>query len=170
MPHHIAQRASVLIELIQTRFHEGHRGALPELLAMADAVEARGTAKNVVDAVKSMGDALELHMFKEEMRLFPMMEQGGNTLIARLIDDLHREHVEHGDAMLNLRARLASLRNLHGSDPALTTLVLAVDRFADELTQHIRTEDDVLFPLFLQPGVRACTPSPAHALSKEANA
>ena len=38
-------------------------------------------------------------MFKEEMRLFPMMEQGGNTLIGLLIEDLHREHVAHEKAM-----------------------------------------------------------------------
>lgn len=169
MPHRIGQRASALIEEIQTRFHEGHRRALPELLAMAAAVEARGIAENVVEAVKLMGDALELHMFKEEMRLFPMMEQGGNSLIGQLIEDLHREHVEHDHTMRSLRARLASLRKLHGSDPALVTLVLAVERLADELTQHIRTEDDVLFPLFLRPGLRACTPSPAHAGSNETN-
>lgn len=43
--------------------------------------------------MRTIGDELEQHMFKQEMRLFPTMEQGGNTLICPLIEDLHREHV-----------------------------------------------------------------------------
>jgi hypothetical protein len=66
---------------------------------MAATVEARGIDDGLVDELRAIGNALEQHMFKEEMRLFPMMEQGGNTLIGLLIEDLHREHVAHEHAM-----------------------------------------------------------------------
>jgi iron-sulfur cluster repair protein YtfE (RIC family) len=99
MPSPTIQQATALIDHIQTRFHDGHRRDLPALLALAADVEACGIDTGLVNALRTIGDHLELHMFKEEMRLFPMMEQGGNTLIERLIDDLHREHVEHEDEL-----------------------------------------------------------------------
>lgn len=156
MPHDITRQASALIEHIQTRFHDGHRRVLPELLAMAAAVEARchvnGIADGLVEPLRAIGNAPEQHMFKEEMRLFPMMEQGGNSLIGQLIEDLHREHVEHEDAMHSLRARLEALHRACNADPAILQLIHAVNDLANELAQHIRVEDEELFPMFLRPG------------------
>ncbi len=57
--------------------------------------------------LESMAAALEAHMSKEEMRLFPMMEQGGRALIGHLIDDL-RQHMRAGDAVLFPRYANAS--------------------------------------------------------------
>ena len=62
-----ARQVSALIDRIQTQFHEGHRRALPELLAMAATVEARGIDDGLVDELRAIGNALEQHMFKEEM-------------------------------------------------------------------------------------------------------
>lgn len=75
-----------------------------------------------------------------------MMEQGGNTLIGRLIDDLQCEHVEHEDAMNVFRARLAALSGVSSLDPALQQLVQAVDDLANELASHMRAKDDGAAP------------------------
>jgi regulator of cell morphogenesis and NO signaling len=149
-PHH-TQRASALIEHICTRFHEGHRRALPPLIALAARVEAQGIAPGLTGELRAIGEALEQHMFKEEMRLFPMMEQGGNTLIRRLIEDLHREHVDHGVAIDGFHARLRSLEAACSAEPSLQSLVEGVDALATELAAHIRAEDSELFPLFTAP-------------------
>lgn len=146
-----ARQASALIDHIQTRFHDGHRQALPELLAMAAMVEARGVGDGLVDALRAIGDALEQHMFKEEMRLFPMMEQGGNTLIGRLIEDLQHEHVAHESAMDGLRARLGTLADVQGAGAVLEPFRRGLDGLASELALHIRAEDEELFPLFATP-------------------
>ncbi len=148
MSQEITQRATALIDHSQTRFHEGHRRALPELLAMAVAVEARGIDNGLGDELRAIGSELEQHMFKEEMRLFPMMEQGGNTLIGRLIEDLHREHVVHENRICDLRTRLRTLFQACSADPALLGLMRGVDNLANELAQHIRAEDEELFSLF----------------------
>ncbi len=145
------RHATALIQHIQTRFHDGHRAALPPLLGLAAAVEARGIDTGLVDTLRSIGNALEQHMFKEEMRLFPMMEQGGNTLIEHLIHDLQREHGAHEAAMDDLRARLAALGRAHGAEPALQQLIQGVEALAEEGSRHIRAEDDELFPLFALP-------------------
>lgn len=145
------RQVSALIDRIQTRFHEGHRKALPQLQAMAAMVEARGIDDGLVAALRTIGNALEQHMFKEEMRLFPMMEQGGNTLIGLLIEDLHHEHVEHESAMDDLRARLGRLTEAHSTDLALQQFIRGLDDLANELALHIRAEDEELFPLFATP-------------------
>lgn len=164
------RHVDALIDRIQTRFHEGHRRALPELLAMAATVEARGIDDGLADELRAIGNALEQHMFKEEMRLFPMMEQGGNTLIGRLIEDLHREHVAHEHAMDALRAHLRTLTEAHGTDLALQQLIRALDDLARELALHIRAEDEELFPQFATPASPGSPhtsnpPSPATSIS-----
>ena len=165
-----SRQVGALIDRIQTRFHEGHRQALPELLAMAAKVEARGIDDSLVDALHVIGDALEQHMFKEEMRLFPMMEQGGNTLIGLLIEDLHHDHVEHEKAMDDLRARLCTLTEAHCTDLALQQFIRGLDDLASELALHIRAEDEELFPLFAPPAspgspYTSNPPSPATSIS-----
>ena len=151
MTRDLTQRATALIEHIQIRFHDGHRRALPELMTMATAVEAQGIDKGLVDALRAIGHELEQHMFKEEMRLFPMMEQGGNTLIERLIEDLHREHVAHEQGIVCFQARVRESAQAHRANATLQALAQAVEVFADELIRHIHAEDDELFPLFCAP-------------------
>ena len=145
------RQISALIDRILTQFHEGHRRALPELMAMAATVDASGIDGGIAEELRALGSALEQHMFKEEMRLFPMMEQGGNTLIGLLIEDLHREHVAHEHAMDALRAHLCTLTEAHGADLALHQLIRGLDDLACQLALHIRAEDEELFPLFATP-------------------
>lgn len=143
-----AAQAATLIEHIQTRYHDTHRRALAQLLPLASQAVALGLHVGVVEQLASIGNALEQHMFKEEMRLFPMMEQGGNTLIGRLIEDLHREHGEHLPAVQELQSQLRAGDATGAAQPILAQLVRGVDDFARELAEHIRLEDEVLFPLF----------------------
>mgnify|MGYP000205072840 FL=1 len=143
-----ASRASAQIDHILTRFHETHRRELPELQAKANALEALGLGPGLGAEVQAMAQALERHMFKEEMRLFPMMAQGGNTLIGHLIEDLQIDHVEHGDVLGALQARLDGLRAEPAAEPALAALRQAFAKFSADLREHARTEDELLFPLF----------------------
>lgn len=144
----LAQRAGALIDHILTRYHETHRRELPGLVVQAQALEALGGAEGLSGELQAMGEALERHMFKEEMRLFPMMEQGGNTLIGLLIDDLQREHVAHGETMQSLRTRLEELSVPPEAAASLASLRRAFDKLASDLAEHARTEDEILFPLF----------------------
>jgi regulator of cell morphogenesis and NO signaling len=138
-------QAQALIEQIQSRYHDAHRQALPPLLAMAQAVEAGGGLDGITADFQALADTLELHMFKEEMRLFPMMEQGGNTLIEQLIDDLHAEHAEHDDMLHGLQGRLDAVGTTQAAHPAFVALRQAFHDLRNELREHIQAEDEVLF-------------------------
>lgn len=65
-----------LIDHILKRFHETHRRELPRLVAQARGLEGQGATPALADDLDVMANALEMHSFKEEMRLFPMMERG----------------------------------------------------------------------------------------------
>jgi regulator of cell morphogenesis and NO signaling len=146
MDTHAQTNAVEQIAHILVRFHETHRRELPEILRLAGELEASGAAPGLLDQLAAMAEALDSHMFKEEMRLFPMMEQGGNTLIGHLIDDMHEEHLAH-------RAEMARLESLLSKLPAaaeqLAPLRAALGKLFADLVEHIHAEDDVLFPMFI---------------------
>jgi regulator of cell morphogenesis and NO signaling len=143
--------ATELIDHVQTRFHDTHRRELQEIVRLARALESKGATPALADELDAMAQALDMHMFKEEMRLFPMMEQGGNTLIKHLIDDMQAEHLTHADAVADLEHRLATLTAPAGSEPELAELRRAIGKLFDDLAQHVQLEEEVLFPMFAEP-------------------
>jgi regulator of cell morphogenesis and NO signaling len=148
------QNSTELIDRILERFHATHRRELQEILRLARLIEIAGGPADLTEQLKGMGNALEVHMFKEEMRLFPMMEQGGNSLIGHLIDDMHAEHLSHRDEISRIESLLSSVSAPAGAEAELTALRNAVAKLFDDLAQHIDVEDEVLFPMFL-PQVRS---------------
>jgi regulator of cell morphogenesis and NO signaling len=82
-------------------------------------------------------------MFKEEARLFPMMEQGGNTLIDHLIDAMRAEHRGHEGYSAALQALVDQV-----TGPAVESFRATFALLLDELAEHVRAEDEILFPRF----------------------
>lgn len=136
-----ADKVAVLIAHVLARFHETHRAELPELVALAKA-----HAPGLLGPLQDLAVALELHMFKEEARLFPMMEQGGNTLIGHLIEDLTAEHRQHEVAVARLQALLSGPAAATGPVPA--ALRQGLHKLLADLQAHVQVEDEELFPLF----------------------
>jgi regulator of cell morphogenesis and NO signaling len=140
--------AAELIDHILTRFHETHRCELPGIVALARELEGKGATPTLADDLDAMAKALEMHMFKEEMRLFPMMDQGGNTLIGHLIDDMEAEHLDHADVVAELERRMADLVVPAGAEPEAAAFRAAVAKLFDDLAQHVHLEETVLFAMF----------------------
>ena len=145
-----AQRLAVardLVEHVLERFHEAHRRDLPRIVALARDVEAGAGPAGFAAPFAALAEALEMHMFKEEMRLFPMMEQGGNSLIVQLIDDMQAEHGLHGDEVAHIEALLQAVPAA-GAGSALASLRTAWTGFLADLAEHTQLEDERLFPMF----------------------
>jgi regulator of cell morphogenesis and NO signaling len=145
-----AQRLAVardLVEHVLERFHEAHRRDLPRIVALARDVEAGAGPAGFAAPFAALAEALEMHMFKEEMRLFPMMEQGGNSLIVQLMDDMQAEHGLHGDEVAHIEALLQALPAA-GAGSALASLRTAWTGFLADLAEHTQLEDERLFPMF----------------------
>jgi regulator of cell morphogenesis and NO signaling len=139
---------AALAEYIVDRYHEAHRRDLPAILALAEALAARGAGDALALRLKRMADDLEAHMFKEEMRLFPMIEQGGGALVGHLVDDMVGEHRMHEDSVAEVRALLADFVPPPDGAADVSALRAAVEALFADLAEHVRIEDEVLFARF----------------------
>jgi regulator of cell morphogenesis and NO signaling len=137
-----------LLAQIVDRFHEGHRRDLAALIEQDRALDAADVTPAVAPAVADFAEALERHMFKEEARLFPMMEQGGNTLIVQLIDAMRAEHRGHEEHAAALRASVDELTVPAAAAQAAAQFRAVFTALMTELDEHVRAEDEVLFPRF----------------------
>lgn len=137
-----------LIEYILSEFHEKHRHDLPELIGLAQSLPASPDSPSFAEELQGLMDELEAHMFKEEMRLFPMMEQGGNTLMQLLVDDMMQEHVRHGVDTAAMTARLNALVVPQAQQATLAQVKVGWQAFLVELAKHVAAEDDALFLMF----------------------
>lgn len=137
-----------LIAHICDRFHETHRRELPAILALARDIEACGAPSGLARSLAAMAMDLEMHMFKEEMRLFPMIEQGGNTLLWQLVDAMRAEHLGQRDQIRQLQSGLSLLAVPAGCEARLAELRQAAGKLFADLIEHMEVEDQVLFERF----------------------
>jgi regulator of cell morphogenesis and NO signaling len=141
-----------LIRYILERYHHVHRREVPELIRLAQRVEAthhdhRDAPLGLADLLSRAFSEMEQHLQKEEQGLFPMILDGHPDLkpaIAIMRDD-------HDDHEKRLRQIEALTRNHTPPEDACKTwrtLYVGTRKFEDDLTAHIDLENNVLFPCF----------------------
>lgn len=150
---HIRWTDGELIKHIDQRYHQRHPEAARRLLERAEAAGAAGIGHRFGDDLRQLLEDLDRHLFKEDMRLFPMMEQGGSPLITQLLDDLQRDHARH---LQQLQSLQAFVQQPHPGLPevareAWLALRQELTCFAANLARHVQLEDDMLFPRFRIP-------------------
>jgi regulator of cell morphogenesis and NO signaling len=91
---------------------------------------------------------LEVHMKKEELILFPAIRRGGGPGIATPIAVMRADHDDHAREVAEIRRLTADLRLPQGACRTWTALYAGLDEFLSDLAEHIRLENDVLFPPF----------------------
>jgi regulator of cell morphogenesis and NO signaling len=132
-----------LIERILETYHEPPRRELPELRRLAGELGLEAVATDLVE----LEELLELHMFKEEMRLFPMMEQGSSGLLGHLVDDMMAEH-RAIEALAGPLAATLDERFPPGCGGTAEELGRLARHFFSELEAHASLEDEILFAPF----------------------
>lgn len=144
----LPKTSQALIDYILSEFHEGHRRDLPALVNLAKQLTSDTAQPTMAQELQALLVDLEAHMFKEEMRLFPMMEQGGNSLIGLLIDDMMQEHARHSIDTAGLSARMDALTVPADQQATLAQLQTGWKAFLVELAKHVESEDEALFLMF----------------------
>jgi len=144
-----------LIEYILVHFHDAHRRELADLIELARKVERvhadkRSVPRGLTAHLLSMQQALELHMQKEEVVLFPAIARGQGRHLVAPTRQMELEHEEHG-------ANLEHLRQLAGNfvpPPEACTswraLFLRCEQLEADVMAHVHLENHVLFPRALQ--------------------
>lgn len=150
-----------LIAHILTRYHEVHRRELPELIRLAERVEARHRGHPQVPAglaalLREVADEMEQHMQKEEQVLFPLMQRGGHPMLAQPIAQMRAEHDEHGERLRRIETLTHDAVPPADACPTWRALYLGLAKLGDDLMNHIHLENNVLFPQYAQARASAC--------------
>ena len=145
--------AAELTRYIETRYHARHRQQLPDLAALAEKVEtvhsgAKGLPAGLSGILRRMIGEMEVHMKKEELILFPAIRKGGAPGIENPIAVMRADHDDHDREVAEMRRLTHDLTLPAGACRTWTALYTGLAEFIDDLSEHMRLENDVLFPQF----------------------
>lgn len=145
--------AAELTRFIERRYHARHRAQLPALAEMAERVETvhSGDAhvpEGLSDLLQRMIGEMEVHMKKEELILFPAIRNGGGPDIRQPIAVMRADHDGHDRDLAEIRRLTGNLALPQGACRTWTALYSGLGEFAEDLGEHMRLENDVLFPQF----------------------
>ncbi|PJG84756.1 hypothetical protein CVP05_09445 [Conservatibacter flavescens] len=142
------------IAYILSRFHEHHRVQLQTLIPLAEKVEdVHGDREDcpvgLAAQLKHIYADLSQHMMKEEQILFPMIKAGQYAMARMPIQVMEHEHAEHNDSLDVLRALTNNMTPPADACNTWQTLYRGVQEFVDDLSLHVHTENNILFPRVL---------------------
>ncbi len=142
-----------LIDHILTRYHEGHRHDFPEIIALSRKVEAVHAQHpkapiGLADLLYQMLGALEVHMKKEEIILFPAMKRAIDRQFNEPISKLRHDHNDQGEQLARIEALTNGFTPPEDACHSWRTLYDATAKLTDDIMTHIHLENNVLFPRF----------------------
>ncbi len=144
---------STLTRYIETRYHARLREKLPQLAQMAERVESVHFGdENVPDGLSDMltrilGE-MEVHMKKEELILFPAIRKGGMPGIENPIAVMRADHDDHAAGVAEIRRLTGGPTLPKGACGTWTALYTGLTEFLTDFDEHMRLENEVLFPQF----------------------
>ena len=149
----IPESTGEIIAYILERFHSGHRRDLPGLIVLARKVESvhgnhPEAPEGLADFLDDVADSLEEHMQKEEQILFPMLRNGGHPMISHPIGMMRMEHDDHVINLGKLLVLTNGLKAPEGACGSWRALYDGLGELSAELKEHIRVENEILFPRF----------------------
>lgn len=147
---------AALIDHVLRRYHAVHRDQFPEAIEMARRVEAvhrdhQACPWGLADHLAIMADHLMSHQGREEAVLFPMMLAGGHPMIRHPIGRMAEEHRDVDDQLQDLAVLAAGFTPPDDACGTWRALYRLCQEIADDLREHMRLENDVLFPQFTDP-------------------
>lgn len=148
--------AAELTRHIETRYHARHREQLPQLAEMAEKVEAvhfgdADVPEGLSAILRRLIGELEAHMKKEELILFPAIRKGGGPGIENPIAAMRADHDDHDREIAGIRRLTQDLTLPNGACRTWSGLYAGIEAFIADFAEHIRLENEVLFPQF-EPG------------------
>lgn len=90
-------------------------------------------------------------MCKEEHILFPLMKSGGHPMIGQPVAVMLADHEDHLALGKMLEDMTAGCIAPLGTCGTWKTLYAGIRKLLDDLHDHIRIENTILFPRFTQP-------------------
>lgn len=138
---------------IEARYHTRHRKQLPELAVLAERVESvhfgdEDVPDGLADLLSRMRSELEVHMKREELILFPAIRGGGVPSLDIPVAALRADHDDQHREIARIRSITGGLVPPKGACRTWIELYQGLADLIVDLEEHIRLEDEVLFPQF----------------------
>lgn len=145
--------AAELTRYIETRYHARHREQLPRRAKLAEMVEDlhfgdEGVPHGLSDLLHRMIGEMGVHMKKEELVVFSRHPPGRRHRYRRAYRRDARDHDGHHRELAEIRRLTHDLTPPERACTSWCTLYSGLGEFVDDLMEHIRLENDVLFPRF----------------------
>lgn len=145
--------AAALTRYIETRYHARHRQQLSHLVRLAEMIEDlhepdRDVPEGLTAILRRMIGELEVHMKKEELLVFPLIRKGRGAPLAERITAMRPDHNDYDRDLAAIRRLTGDLTLPEGACTPWVTLYEGLVEFIADLSEHIRLENDVLFPQF----------------------
>lgn len=149
--------AATLIDHIIRRYHDVHRTQFPEAVALARRVETvhqdhTHCPRGLADHLAIMADHLMAHQGREESVLFPMMLAGGHPMIRHPIARMEDEHRDVDEQLVRLAVLTTDFTAPVDACGAWRALYQACRVISEDLCEHMRLENNILFPPFVEAG------------------
>lgn len=140
-----------LVGHILERYHEPLRVELPRLIALARRVEqAHGSRREcphgLAVLLEEVREGIEHNLEMEEAILFPLILAGRGPTAHMPVQVMIQDHEDHDEGLRRIRELTSDLRLPPGASAAWRELYRSLERFEAELLEHIRLENEVLFP------------------------
>lgn len=134
-----------------SRFHEGHRAQLPELIELAEKVErVHGDREDapvgLMAELQAIYDELRQHMMKEEQILFPMICAGNYAMACMPIRVMEMEHDGMGEQLEVLKSLTNNVTPPADACSSWLALYAGIKKFINDLIEHTHLENNILFP------------------------
>ncbi len=147
------EETEALIDHILERYHAVHRAELPELIRLARRVEAvhrehHAAPAGLADLLETIEAELTEHQAKEEQILFPLMRAGGHPMIVHPIARMREEHEAHGANLAEILVLTNDITPPAEACNSWRALYAGLAKFAEDLTEHVHLENNLLFPRF----------------------
>ena len=148
---------AALIRHILDRYHAPLKLEIPRLVELARTVERvhEGNPRcpvGLASHLDGMQRAVDEHLMKEELILFPMILEARGRLARMPIQVMLAEHEDHGQALRKTRALTGDLQVPEEACLKWRELYRALGELEQELMDHILLENSVLFPRALEEG------------------
>lgn len=140
-----------LVAHIETYYHDALRRDVPSLIEAARRVERVHAQKpdvpaGLAETLEAFWDAMQTHMKKEEMILFPMLARGvAGPQAAMPIQVMESEHDDHAASLARIRELTGQLVTPPHACATWRALYDGLRALETELRQHIHLENNVLF-------------------------
>ncbi|MDG4953198.1 hemerythrin domain-containing protein [Actinobacillus equuli] len=140
-----------IIDFIIPRFHDTHRNQLPILIELAEKVESVHAdsvdcPKGLATIIRKIYADLVNHMMKEEQILFPLIKSGRGKMAAAPISVMEAEHDEAGNDLEEMKKLTGNFLPPAGACNSWQTLYQGLNEFAQDLTEHVHLENNIIFP------------------------